>query len=88
MNELPSGDEPSIIRMLLKVPLSIVPKIPNRFANKLSKLKIPKTAIAHMIDLTRDTFFLFELSLSQGGYFYMMAQSMPYIKGVSSLIFF
>ena len=81
MNELPSENEPSFSGMLQKVPQYIVSKMPRSFVNALLKLKIPKTAIFHMVDLTRDIIFLFELSLSQGGYIYMMTQS--YIKGVS-----
>ena len=86
MNDFPSADEPWFSKILPKVPQYIVSRVPRSFVNTLVMLKMPRTAIFHMIDLTRDIIFLFELSLSQGGYIYMMTQS--YVKGVSSILLF
>ena len=89
MKDLPSAKEASLIKTILNIPSFIVSKIPDAFVNRTLKLKMPKTAIAHLMDLTKDSLFLFELVLSQGGFFYIMAQSLPYIRGVSyfSIIF-
>ena len=82
MKDLPSASETSVFKKLLKAPQSMVSKLPKNVVNRILKLKMPKTAIAHMMDLTKDSLFLFEVVKSQGGFFYMMAQTLPYIKGV------
>ena len=82
MKDLPSASKTSVFNKLLIAPQSIVSKMPQNVVNRILKLKMPKTAIAHMMDLTKDSLFLFEVVKSQGGFFYMMAQPLPYIKGV------
>ena len=83
MKDLPSTKEPTFFKTLLNVPNTVASKIPDRYVNIILMLKMPKTAIAHLMDLTKDSLFLFELVLSQGRFFYIMAQSIPYIRGVS-----
>ena len=49
---------------------------------KLSKMKIIKTAVLHTVDLAKDSIFLMDIAYSVGGIAYLMDQEEPYIRGV------